>query len=74
MIGDGQGAFIGAVHRIAAHMDNEYKLVYEVFANLYRNFALTVKAGLAGKTATPEELYYHALKKVFAVWHLLKMG
>ena len=27
MVGGGQGAFIGAVHRIAARMDNEYELV-----------------------------------------------
>lgn len=30
----------------------------EAFANLYRNFALTVKAGLEGREATPEELDY----------------
>ncbi len=27
MVGGGQGAFIGAVHRIAAHMDNDFVLV-----------------------------------------------
>ncbi|TIL70485.1 MAG: gfo/Idh/MocA family oxidoreductase, partial [Mesorhizobium sp.] len=27
MVGGGQGAFIGAVHRIAARMDNEFVLV-----------------------------------------------
>jgi predicted dehydrogenase len=35
----------------------------EAFANLYRNFALTVKAGLAGKTATPEEQDYPGIKE-----------
>jgi len=27
MIGGGEGSFIGAVHRIAARIDNEYELV-----------------------------------------------
>ncbi|TIP49361.1 MAG: gfo/Idh/MocA family oxidoreductase, partial [Mesorhizobium sp.] len=27
MVGGGQGAFIGAVHRIAARMDNDFVLV-----------------------------------------------
>ncbi|MEN0056710.1 MAG: Gfo/Idh/MocA family oxidoreductase [Mucilaginibacter sp.] len=35
----------------------------EAFANLYRNFALTVKAGIEGKTATPEELDYPGIKE-----------
>ena len=33
MIGGGKGAFIGAVHRIAARMDNEYDLVCGVFSS-----------------------------------------
>lgn len=33
MIGGGQGAFIGAVHRIAARMDNEYQLVCGAFSS-----------------------------------------
>lgn len=33
MIGGGQGAFIGAIHRIAARMDNEYDLVCGVFSS-----------------------------------------
>jgi predicted dehydrogenase len=33
MIGGGQGAFIGAVHRIAARMDNEYELVCGAFSS-----------------------------------------
>jgi predicted dehydrogenase len=35
----------------------------EAFANLYRNFALTVKAGLAGKEATPEELDFPGIEE-----------
>ena len=33
MIGGGQGAFIGAVHRIAARLDNEYELVCGAFSS-----------------------------------------
>ncbi|WP_233268759.1 Gfo/Idh/MocA family protein [Mucilaginibacter lacusdianchii] len=33
MIGGGQGAFIGAVHRIAARIDNEYELVCGAFSS-----------------------------------------
>ncbi|PRY48567.1 putative dehydrogenase [Arcticibacter pallidicorallinus] len=33
MIGGGQGAFIGAVHRIAARMDDEYTLVCGAFSS-----------------------------------------
>lgn len=33
MIGGGQGAFIGAVHRIAARMDNEYQLICGAFSS-----------------------------------------
>jgi len=33
MIGGGQGAFIGAVHRIAARMDNAYELVCGAFSS-----------------------------------------
>lgn len=33
MIGGGQGAFIGAVHRIAAQLDNEYDLVCGAFSS-----------------------------------------
>jgi predicted dehydrogenase len=35
----------------------------EAFANLYRNFALTVKAGLEGKEATPEELDFPGIEE-----------
>jgi len=33
MIGGGQGAFIGAVHRIAARIDGEYELVCGAFSS-----------------------------------------
>ncbi|WP_317169519.1 hypothetical protein [Mucilaginibacter humi] len=33
MIGGGQGAFIGAVHRIAAYMDGDYELVCGAFSS-----------------------------------------
>lgn len=33
MIGGGEGAFIGAVHRNAAHLDNEYELVCGAFSS-----------------------------------------
>src|SRR5471030_2557779 len=33
MIGGGQGAFIGAVHRIAARMDDDYELVCGAFSS-----------------------------------------
>ena len=33
MIGGGQGAFIGAVHRIAARIDDEYELVCGAFSS-----------------------------------------
>ncbi len=34
----------------------------EAFANLYRNFALTIKAGLEGKIATPEMLDFPGIE------------
>ena len=34
----------------------------EAFANLYRNFALSIKASMAGKTATPEELDFPGIE------------
>jgi predicted dehydrogenase len=33
MIGGGQGAFIGAVHRIASRIDDEYELVCGAFSS-----------------------------------------
>lgn len=33
MVGGGEGAFIGAVHRIAARLDDEYQLVAGAFSS-----------------------------------------
>jgi hypothetical protein len=35
----------------------------EAFANLYRNFALTLQAELAGETASPEALDYPSIEE-----------
>ena len=37
MIGGGKGAFIGAVHRIAATMDGQTELVCGCFSSSYEN-------------------------------------
>jgi predicted dehydrogenase len=48
MIGGGQGAFIGAVHRIAARMDDEYELVCGAFSsNAEKTKASGVLLGLS---------------------------
>ena len=41
MIGGGQGAFIGAVHRIALRMDNKFDLVAGCFGRDPENTKLT---------------------------------
>jgi predicted dehydrogenase len=47
MIGGGQGAFIGAVHRIAARVDDDYELVCGAFSsNAKRSKASGVALGL----------------------------
>jgi predicted dehydrogenase len=47
MIGGGQGAFIGAVHRIAARIDGEYELVCGAFSsNAEKSKASGVLLGL----------------------------
>lgn len=43
MIGGGKGAFIGAIHRIAARMDNEYELVCGVFNRKFKYSSLIGK-------------------------------
>ena len=35
MIGGGQGAFIGAVHRLCARMDDKYEFVAGCLSSLY---------------------------------------
>jgi predicted dehydrogenase len=53
MIGGGQGAFIGAVHRIAARIDDDYELVCGAFSsNAEKSIASGVALGLS-----PERSY-----------------
>ena len=48
MIGGGQGAFIGAVHRIAARIDDQYELVAGALSsNAERALASAAELGLA---------------------------
>ena len=44
MVGGGQGAFIGAVHRIAAQLDNQIELVCGAFSSNPENSKLTGEA------------------------------
>jgi len=41
MVGGGQGAFIGGVHRIAATLDQQTELVAGCFSQSYENTKLT---------------------------------
>ena len=41
MVGGGPGAFIGAVHRIAARLDGEIELVSGVFGRDMRTYRTT---------------------------------
>jgi predicted dehydrogenase len=50
MVGGGQGAFIGAVHRLAARMDDEYELVAGALSSdRKRAFASAAELGLAAE-------------------------
>lgn len=52
MVGGGQGAFIGAVHRIAAHMDDQFELVAGALASdPVRAKASAKELGIAGGRA-----------------------
>ncbi len=53
MVGGGQGAFIGAVHRIAARLDDRYELV----AGALSSDAGRAKASAAELHITPERAY-----------------
>ncbi|TXK46108.1 Gfo/Idh/MocA family oxidoreductase [Pontibacter qinzhouensis] len=60
MVGGGQGAFIGAVHRIAAQLDNAYELVCGAFSsNPEKSKASGEMLGLSPERvyATYQELY-----------------
>jgi predicted dehydrogenase len=60
MVGGGQGAFIGAVHRIAARLDNEYKLVAGALsADAARARASAAEIGL------PDERAYGSFAELF---------
>jgi predicted dehydrogenase len=66
MIGGGQGAFIGAVHRIAARMDDEYELVCGAFSS----DAVKAKAsGLA--LGLKEDRIYETYQELFEKENLL---
>ncbi|WP_347156900.1 Gfo/Idh/MocA family protein [Pontibacter chitinilyticus] len=61
MIGGGQGAFIGAVHRIAAQLDGMYELVCGAFSsNPEKSKASGVLLGL------PEDRVYTSYQELFA--------
>jgi predicted dehydrogenase len=52
MVGGGQGAFIGAVHRIAARLDDRYELVAGAFSgDPDRGRASAAELGVAGERA-----------------------
>jgi predicted dehydrogenase len=60
MVGGGQGAFIGAVHRIAARLDNEYELVAGALsADPTRAKASAAELGL------PDERAYGSFAELF---------
>ena len=66
MVGGGQGAFIGAVHRIAANMDNEYELVCGAFSSNPENSKNTGDAlGIDSNRA------YNSFEEMFAAEHAL---
>lgn len=55
MIGGGQGAFIGAVHRMAAALDSEVELVCGAFSRDYANCVATGEAiGLSENRCYPD--------------------
>ncbi|MFQ5624706.1 MAG: gfo/Idh/MocA family oxidoreductase, partial [Paracoccaceae bacterium] len=53
MVGGGQGAFIGAVHRIAARIDGHYRLV----AGALSSDPDRARASAAGLGIAPERAY-----------------
>lgn len=60
MVGGGAGAFIGAVHRIAAFMDNQIELVCGCFSSQPENSKATGKACFL-----PEERVYTSYQEMF---------
>ena len=66
MVGGGQGAFIGAVHRMAAALDGEIELVCGAFSSdPERSKASGAELGLA-----PQRAWHHASMP----WALLRAG
>ncbi|HEY0245315.1 MAG TPA: Gfo/Idh/MocA family oxidoreductase [Mucilaginibacter sp.] len=59
MIGGGEGAFIGAVHRIAARIDDEYELVCGAFSS---NPEKAKRSGLA--LGLPENRVYNSYQEL----------
>ena len=53
MVGGGQGAFIGAVHRLAARMDDQYELV----AGALSSDPKKAKASARNWASTPDRIY-----------------
>jgi len=66
MIGGGQGAFIGAVHRIAARLDGEYELVCGCFSS---NAQTSVASGL--ELGLEPERVYGSYEELFVKEQLL---
>ena len=64
MVGGGQGAFIGAVHRLAARMDDQYEFV----AGALSADAKKAKASGAELGLSPDRIYtdFHAMAKAEA--------
>jgi len=60
MVGGGAGAFIGAVHRIAAIMDNQIELVCGCFSSQPENSAATGKACFL-----PDDRVYMSYREMF---------
>jgi predicted dehydrogenase len=55
MVGGGQGAFIGAVHRIAARLDGQFALIAGAFSsNPDRSIASALELGIAADRAYPD--------------------
>jgi predicted dehydrogenase len=60
MVGGGEGAFIGAVHRIAAFMDNQIELVCGCFSSRPENSIATGKACFL-----PDDRVYTSYREMF---------
>jgi len=68
MVGGGKGAFIGAIHRIAAQLDNQIELVCGAFSS---NKARSKTSGLA--LYVPENRCYNTFQEMFEQEALLPL-